>query len=171
MKVIAKQSDVNVVGIYKWGVLHWCVALANIEMMNFWIGFDGCNVNLQSIWGETPLHLCVDIKRLIPEETTLAMITILMKMGADVTIRSKSGNSPLMSGRYKNHINALMFEPYELTMSFLCSLNDARKEVEEYEDMEMLGYEYDRRETFALSGLLNVDAVDMMCYHILKYVI
>lgn len=191
IKLLVQPSDINKMQTfwktmdgkeYKKGVLHWAVVRNNIEMISFWISFENCNVNLQTtLTEETALHFCVDpnyIGRHVFGETRMAIITLLMKAGADVTLRNYSGNTPL-SGlsdngwdlRFKNHIKALMFEPYEFTMLFLCCLNDARTEMEEYEDMIMLGYEYERRETFALTGFLNVDNVDMMCYHILKYIL
>lgn len=170
----AKQSDVNRVGVYKLGVLHWAVAKANIEMINFWTSFDDCNVNLQSDLGNTPLHLCVGWAGNIPEESRLQMITIFMKAGADVTIKNNNGQTPLSiflgDGVIKNHILSLMFEGHEVTMAFLCSLNDARTEAQEYKDMSALGYDYERQESFLLQGLLTLDD-DNMCQDILKYII
>lgn len=180
LKRIAKPSDVNVLDPnYKWGVLHLGVYHANIEMLKFWMTFDNCNVNIKGFLDDsTPLHVCIEYNHSYLLQTRLNIITLLMKAGADVTLRNRKGQTPLsMLGDdgvdliLKNHIKTLMFESHDLAVTFLCSLNEASSEKEEYEAMAKFGYEYEKQESFPLKALLDVDAGYMMCNDILKYIL
>lgn len=180
VKRIAKPSDVNIVDSnYKWGVLHLGVYHANIEMLKFWMTFDNCNVNIKGFLDEsTPLHVCCEYNHSVLLETRLNIITLLMKAGADVSLRNRKGQTPLsllgdvgVDLILKNHIKTLIFESHDLAVTFLCSLNEASSEKEECEAMAKLGYDYEKQETFPLNVLLDVDAGYMMCKDILKYIL
>lgn len=62
LRRLVNESNVNTVGLYNKGVLHWAVIRGNIEIMNLWLSFPNCNVNIQSKLGNTPLHECVTVR-------------------------------------------------------------------------------------------------------------
>jgi ankyrin repeat protein len=175
LKRIAKPSDVNLVDPdYKWGVLHLGVWHANTQMIKFWMSFDNCNVNIRGCLDDsTPLHLCVQYNHSFLLQTRLNIISMLMKAGADLTLRNQEGHTPLTILMRKddcvnlilmNHMKTLMFENHDLAVLFICSINKAKEIEKEDTTLE----DELRQKTFPFDLLLNVDG---MLNGILEYII
>jgi hypothetical protein len=179
LKHTATKGDVNRLdGPFQTGVLHWAVIRPNIELIDYWLMLDpiNVNVNMQSSNGNTPLHLSIISRDCIPLDRNLEVIGILLRAGADVTLRNQNGETPLsllrsdgLDSAIKSHIKTVMFDAYHRLVWFLCCFLEARSEREEYMDMENQGYVYERREWSALEGLFNVDD-DNILEEIMKFV-
>lgn len=184
LRRLVNESNVNTVGPYNKGVLHWAVIRGNIEMMNLWLSFPNCNVNIQSKFGNTPLHECVTVREWqnnfsypfgnIDIELRLKMITLLFKAGADVTIRNNTGDTPLSMLTDKDcvishHIRNIMWEPFNRIETFFCCAQYVIDEMDIDAYMENEGYEYEDTETFFFRELVKNVNEEAILHDIFKY--
>lgn len=176
LRRLVNESNVNTVGPYNKGVLHWAVIRGNIEIMDLWLSFPNCNVNIQSKFGNTPLHECVTVREWRNDFSyplVLKMITTLIKAGADVTIRNNTGHTPLSmldkDCMISHHIRNIIWEPFKRIETFFCCAQYVIDEMDIDAHMENQGYEYEDTETFFFSELVkNVNEVAIL-HDIFKY--
>jgi hypothetical protein len=179
LRRMANESNVNTVGTYSRGVLHWAVIRGNIEMLKLWLSLPNCNINIQSSSGNTPLHECVVWKYYITSPfrdipNVLEMISILLKAGADITIGNNYGQTPLSmltdkDCKIRRHIRNFIYEPYHCIETFFCCAQYIIDEMEIDETMEIEGYEYEDDEIYFFSELVKRIKEEAILYDIFKF--
>jgi ankyrin repeat protein len=171
LRRVATPEHVNAVSSYNnRGVLHWAALHHNIEMLLFWLALsEECNVNLQSLEGNTPLHDAVmptNFVQYAPLEVKLELIKHLLNAGADITIRNHHGETPLMATNQQtaNYIKSFYREKYNILETTLLCTHEVAKMEEEEIDIE------EEDKTFFTCFVLEVKESTIMWYDVLKYV-
>ena len=171
LKKCCKEGDENNTDGYAYrGVLHWAVIHGNEQMLTFWLGRWGCNVDLQTGDGNTPLHEAVKIRESVPEDKRRQMIKILLAAGADYTIKNRVGETPLS---INSEIATITMEAFDTKYIFpLSCVSEVESEMESDEKMVMEGYECEEKEGYQPLGdfVREVPSAVTMWPEILKFI-
>lgn len=165
LKCLARPHHINDVSCYNnRGVLHWAVLNHNVEMLLFWLALSkDCNVNLQSLEGNTPLH---DAVRTTDLRSDAPLINHLLDAGADITIRNHFGETPLMVANPEtaNYIKSYLEEKYNILETTLLCSHEITKMEEEEIDIE------EEDKTFFTCFVNEVRESIVMWYDVLKFI-